>query len=244
LKATPEKWWLVLVRMINFKVLLLLAFTLAFLSFPVHSAGCGSNWLGNDAVGNDPDFNYAAKQSGSAPAATTNLAAERPRIAPDERAHALPASTGANMSMPDPTPKPLVTSVKNNTTVSEPEVIAPTPVETKPKTLSVDGKWSINLENSGGTFLDLILIQTDSMIMGYGTLTEKSSEIPVALSGSMDSNILELDVKSAVPVYESKVNKEYRMTLQMTSQSLAGHYEAYDNNELIGEGNATARKSR
>ena len=41
-------------------ILFLIIIALIGLTYPaLGGQGCGSNWLGNDAVGYDPDFNYA-----------------------------------------------------------------------------------------------------------------------------------------------------------------------------------------
>ncbi len=241
------------------KSLLLLFVALLYLSYPVLSDGCGSNWLGNDAVGNDPDFNYAARVNGQTQSTAstasstdsdvsstsgTSASDSRPRIPPDERTVTAAASTGPNMSMPDPSPKPLVQAVENNTSVANADAsnAGSEAAGDTEEAMDVGGKWTINLGDTG-SYLDLIFIQSGDSVMGSGSLAEGSAQTPVIVSASLDGKELGLDVKSSVPVYEGNVNKEYKIELHLGNQTVSGTYEAYDNNKLVSKGNATASRA-
>ncbi len=171
--------------------------------------------------------------------------ATKPRIAPDERPKQLAGGNpnGPNMSMPDPTPKPLVeaedTAVEDETeTVDFPEVDAP--VEpSEPRTLDMGGKWTIKFDGLGSS-LELVLIQTGERIMGSGTLNEGKTKIPVTASGSVSKNRLELDIKTVVGDYVNQIDKSFNVKLAESDGDFSGSYEAYEGEKFVSEGNATA----
>lgn len=171
--------------------------------------------------------------------------ATKPRIAPDERPKQLAGGNpnGPNMSMPDPTPKPLVeaedTAVEDETeTVDFPEVEAP--VEpSEPRTLDMGGKWTIKFDGLGSS-LELVLIQTGERIMGSGTLNEGKTKIPVTASGSVSKNRLELDIKTVVGDYVNQIDKSFNVKLAESDGDFSGSYEAYEGEKFVSEGNATA----
>jgi len=181
--------------------------------------------------------------------ADTTSEVTKPRLAPDERPRQAAGNpNGPNMSMPDPTPKPLVkaedTEVEDVAVEDFPEVEAPfeTPFETsKPKALDMGGKWTIKLEGLGSS-LELVLIQTGERIMGSGTLNEGKTKIPVTASGSVSRNRLELDAKTVVGDYVNQIDKSYNMKLAESDGTFTGSYEAYEGEKFISEGNATAVK--
>ncbi|MDM7913014.1 MAG: hypothetical protein QUS09_07945, partial [Methanotrichaceae archaeon] len=177
--------------------------------------------------------------------ADTNSKVTKPRLAPDERPRPPPGNpNGPNMSMPDPTPKPLVkaedTVVEDAAVEDFPEVEAP--VETsEPSVLDMSGKWTIKFEGLGSS-LELVLIQTGERIMGSGTLSEGKTKIPVTASGSVSRNRLELDVKTVVGDYVNQIDKSYNVKLAESDGTFTGSYEAYEGEKFISEGNATAVK--
>ena len=177
--------------------------------------------------------------------ADTSSKATKPRIAPDERPKQLAGGNpnGPNMSMPDPTPKPLVKAedivVEDETeTVDFPEV--DTPFEpSEPKALDMGGKWTIKFDDLGSS-LELVLIQTGERIMGSGTLNEGKTKIPVTASGSVSKNRLELDIKTVVGDYVNQIDKSFNVKLAESDGDFSGSYEAYEGEKFLSEGNATA----
>lgn len=180
--------------------------------------------------------------------ADTTSQVTKPRLAPDERPRQAAGNpNGPNMSMPDPTPKPLVkaedteaedTVVEDVAVEDFPEVEAP--IETsKPKALDMGGKWTITFEGLGSS-LDLVLIQTGERVMGSGTLNEGKTKIPVTASGSVSRNRLELDAKTVVGDYVNQIDKSYNVKLAESDGTFTGSYEAYEGEKFISEGNATA----
>lgn len=176
----------------------------------------------------------------------------KPRLAPDERSRAPPGNpNGPNMSMPDPTPKPLVesddaavedSSVKEAATESE-LLEADSSFEsesTESSALDMGGKWTIKFPGLGSS-LELVLIQTGERIMGSGTLSEGNTKIPLTASGSVSRNKIELDAKTVVGDYVNQIDKSYSIELSMSGDgSFSGSYEAYEGEKFTGEGNATA----
>jgi hypothetical protein len=146
--------------------------------------------------------------------------------------------------MPDPSPKPLVQAVENNTSVANADAsnAGSEAAGDTEEAMDVGGKWTINLGDTG-SYLDLIFIQSGDSVMGSGSLAEGSAQTPVIVSASLDGKELGLDVKSSVPVYEGNVNKEYKIELHLGNQTVSGTYEAYDNNKLVSKGNATASRA-
>jgi hypothetical protein len=178
--------------------------------------------------------------------ADTTSKVTKPRTAPDERPR-LPATgdpNGPNMTMPDPTPKPLVkaedTVVEDVAVEDFPEVEAPVEAS-KSKALDMGGKWTIKFEDLGSS-MELVLIQTGERVMGSGTLNEGKTKIPVTASGSVSRNRLELDAKTVVGDYVNQIDKSYNVKLAESDGSFTGSYEAYEGEKFISEGNATAVK--
>ncbi len=156
--------------------ILFLGLLLSFLSVQLGaSKDCGTNWLGNDAVGNDPDFSVSAHELGSLVTPSPDLAVpiktptSKPRVAPDERGPIQPVSSGPNMSMPDPSPKSLVNTNNNsNQTLNQTENQNPNQPQTEAKPVDLSGKWSVKFNDSAGKSLDLILLSAGSdRTMGY-----------------------------------------------------------------------------
>jgi|GEM_PF-2615915 len=247
----------------RFKLVLLFTFLIMAVSFQAMAVNCGTNWLGNDAVGNDPDFNVAAREQGYTPPASastpsTSQAGSKSKVAPDERPSSIPKSE-PNMDMPDPTPKAAGSSAQNvawtdNSTQNQSSKDAVVATSNSPasalassasdaKTTDVSGKWSVDLGESSGNYMDLVLIQSGKTIMGSGSLVEDGTKIPMTLSGTLDGDALDLGAKSIVTDYvDNKINREYKMSLTAINKMLLGSYEAYASRELMGTGNVTARR--
>lgn len=197
----------------NLKLTLLLALFVC-LSLAASSKDCGTNWLGNDAVGGDPDLNYAATQ---------------------QRLYSAP-----NMEMPDPTPKPKDgTAIKPPEDNNKTSAGAPT-IPAKPQPMYVDGKWTVQLDQGNG-FMDLRLVQnlvvSPEEVMVFGTIDSK--RITVTGSGSVDNETLKMTVKTVVADKINKIDRKYELELFKANKTLSGGYEIFEG-EQITKGNATA----
>ena len=72
--------------------------------------------------------------------------------------------------------------------------------EKKAPAIDLAGKWKISAgkrpaEENAGKAIDLILIQTDDRLQGYGTFLEGGSDIPATATGSISDEGISLDVK-------------------------------------------------
>jgi hypothetical protein len=220
-------------------------------SFSQVQAQChgGPNWLGNDAVGNDPDFSVRAHELGSLVTPSSDLAVPtkhnttKPRIAPDERGPVLPQSTGPNMNMPDPSPKPLVKANSSNKTIDL--TGNETSGQTQPEAKSIDlsGKWSVKFLDSTNRSLDLILMSVGAdRTMGSGTLVEDGIKIPVTASGTINGQEVTLTTKTVVGTYVNQIDREYDLDLFVENSSLSGTYVLKSGGKFLSKGNATAVK--
>ena len=156
---------------------------------------------------------------------------------------AVASSTGTSATLnPDGTAKPIVeTETENSSAISTP-VNAAVAVEKKDPIMDLGGKWSVrleaaNAEQSKGSALDLILIQTGERLQGYGTLVEGGSDIPATATGSITKDSVSLDVKLV------KQKKDYKLDLALVNNKMEGNYELYESQKLEEDGNATASRS-
>ena len=220
-------------------------------SFSQVQAGCngGPNWLGNDAVGNDPDFSVRAHELGTVTpspdlAVPTKHITTKPRTAPDERGPILSQSTGPNMSMPDPSPKPLVNeNNSSNKTLDLTGNISSGQVQPKAKSIDLSGKWTVKFLDSTGKSLDLILLSAGSdRIMGSGTLVEDGTKIPATASGTLAGQEVTIITKTVVGDYVNKIDREYDLDLFMENDTLSGGYVLKSGGKFLSKGNATAVK--
>ena len=214
-------------------------------------AGCngGPNWLGNDAVGNDPDFSVRAHELGTVTpspdlAVPTKHNTTKPRTAPDERGPILPQSTGPNMSMPDPSPKPLVNeNNSSNKTLDLTGNISSGQAQPKAKSIDLSGKWTVKFLDSTGKSLDLILLSAGSdRIMGSGTLVEDGTKIPATASGTLAGQDVTIITRTVVGDYVNKIDREYDLDLFMENDTLSGAYVLKSGGKFLSKGNATAVK--
>jgi hypothetical protein len=154
---------------------------------------------------------------------------------------AVASSTGTSATLnPDGTAKPSV-EMENSSAISTP-VNAAAAVEKKDPVMDLGGKWSVRLqaasaEQSKGSALDLILIQTGERLQGYGTLVEGGSDIPATATGSITKDSVSLDVKLV------KQKKDYKLDLNLVNNKMEGNYELYESQKLEEDGNATASRS-
>lgn len=176
----------------------------------------------------------------------------KPRIAPDERPKTIPTNpSGPNMSMPDPTPKPLAVSEDMATdTAAETDAVnvdssvdESTSELSEPETdvMDLGGKWTVEFEGLGSS-LELVMIQTGDRLMGSGTLNKGETKIPVTASGSISRDKMKLDAKTVVGEYVNKIDERYKIDLSKKNGAFSGSYEAYAGEKFTGKGNATASK--
>jgi len=227
--------------LLSFIVLFSLAALFLVASPALAGEGCGSNWLGSD--NNDQDFWVSNNQNLGSSGSDSDATSSKPRIPPDERTIALPSSSGPNMSMPEPLPKPLdaenetaqnsgnETALNNSSSASAPR---------QPQPLDVEGKWLIKMDNSTDRSLDLILIQNEKSIMASGNLMTDGAEIPVTAHGSLEDKDLSLKVKTVVMEYGNQIDKRYDLELVVGNSSLSGKYKEYSGEKPAGEGRAYA----
>jgi len=202
--------------------------------------GCGSNWLGSDT--NDQDFWVSKNQNLGSIGADLDTASSKPRIPPDERPRTLPTSSGPNMSMPEPLPKPLVAENGTDLESSNETALNGTSAPPAPQALDVGGRWLIKLDNSTDRSLDLILIQNEKTIMTSGSLIENGAEIAVTGHGSLQDKDLSLKVKTVVSEWGNQIDKRYDLDLVVENESLSGKYKEYSGEKPAGEGSAYASR--
>lgn len=185
----------------------------------------------------------------------------KPRVPPDERPPLDPsAANPVNMSMPDPMPikNAQAQQVQGGDPTSGDQASGQAdssaddqPIhqaeqkkvsKAKPKGVDFGGKWSVKMSKEDGT-LNLILIQTGSIIMGSGSLVSRESSIPVTASGSVDGSDISLKVKTVIGDYVNKVDRQFILDMTMREEKLLGSYEAYDGEDLTSEGIATCTAS-
>lgn len=146
---------------------------------------------------------------------------------------AVASSTGNSATVnSDSTPK----EAKNETVENSEKAAV---VEKKAPTIDLAGKWRVMLEKSPAeqNIIDLILIQTDDRLQGYGTLLKGGSDSPATATGSISDEGISLDIK----LIQQK--KDYRLDLALVKSELEGSYEVYEMEKLAENGNATASRS-
>ncbi|MEI8004478.1 MAG: hypothetical protein WCG94_09070, partial [Methanothrix sp.] len=164
------------------------------------------------------------------------------KVAPDEIPLLNPTIiSGPNMQMPDTKPKALPQA----TTQMVAKTAATMPVQVEPKEpeiMEVEGKWTVKLENADATLNPLTLIQTGESVMGMGTLNEQNTKLQVSTKGSVSKNAMSLDAQTIVAEYGNKIDKRIEINLVKVDRVISGSYEMFSGEELIGKGNATAKR--
>ena len=112
----------------------------------------------------------------------------------------------------------------------------------------VSGNWLLYMDNLAGSTLSLILIQSKDRLQGYGSLNEKSAEIPATTTGSISEDVVSLDIKLVKDGTINNDDRQYKLNLNLKKDALkkgklSGIYEYYLSDELMSEGNATAARS-
>ncbi len=172
-----------------------------------------------------------------------NMGVPEPSVSKPNMDMPKPLTPKPNMDMPKPNPKPPIVSNTNfNQTINPTGNISSNKtqkiqMQQEVKPLNVSGKWSINLDGSTESSLDLNLWSSSgTKIMGFGTLTEGSTKNSVSATGSVGAQELTLTTKSAVPNY----NREYNLHLFTVNNTLSGTYVLKSGGQYLGEGDATA----
>ncbi|MFZ1315813.1 MAG: hypothetical protein WAR75_06040 [Methanothrix sp.] len=109
------------------------------------------------------------------------------------------------------------------------------------------GEWKVQLDmkadrldEPGGKdrqqALDLILIQREGQLQGYGSLLEGDIEFPAAASGHISADSVSLIVSLVGQ------KREYRMDLTANNDGMRGICELYESERLAGRGNVTASR--
>ncbi len=200
------------------------------------SAGGETAAVDNGATMMDTNPHPASKTEG--------IEFSKPRVAPDERRSTVEQNDdilGANMKMPDPTPKqpPQADSTENTPVVEAVKTTDEEPSENG--IMQVDGKWNVKLVNAGSS-MDLILIQAGKSVTGMGNLNEQNTKLPLILTGTVSTNSMNLDVKTVVNKYDNKIDERFNIDLAKVDRVISGSYEAYSGEDLTGTGNATASR--
>ena len=174
---------------------------------------------------------------------TADSMESKPRVAPDERKVTTATTTGPNMQMPDPSPKPLnQNAVSEQASMSEDSGASKSEQPSEPEPIDAEGKWSIKLEGSAITINPISLIQTGSSLMCMGTLNDDSLKLQVNGKGTVVSNTMSLEIWTVIAEFGNQIDKSVELDLTKQDGKFSGAYKLYSGDELLGKGNATASK--
>ncbi len=112
--------------------------------------------------------------------------------------------------------------------------------EEKAAVPDLNGKWYVEIESANSTAaktVDLILIQTEERLQGYGTLQDSGSETPATATGSVSADSVSLDIKM------NQGKEELKLEMAIVESSMQGSYNLYVEEGLAESGNATASRS-
>jgi len=101
------------------------------------------------------------------------------------------------------------------------------------------GKWSLQLNGTSAASIELILMNTDGRVGGYGNLTEGGSSATAMVSGTMSAGSLSLQVRTN----GSRPQRIYQLDLQMEGDSLTGSYVLTVGGIEAGRGGALGGRS-
>lgn len=210
---------------------LCLVLVIALLTGPAW-ASCGT-WIirGNTEYHYDAEYERAVSTStGHAAPINANEASKEESGKPsDEKASQTEAASNETAKAPKEEPEP------------EPAIEEPV-IEEEP-VVDLKGDWKVLLNTvidgqNVQEALDLILIQTNDRLQGYGNILQKGEDIRVTATGRINSNeSISLNVKQA------EQNKDYRLDLAIIEERMEGSYKIYQDGTLAGSGNITASKS-
>jgi hypothetical protein len=173
---------------------------------------------------------------------TADSMESKPRVAPDERKVTTATTTGPNMQMPDPSPKPLNQNAAGDQASMSESGASKSEQPSQPEPMDAEGKWSLKLEGSGITINPISLIQTGSSLMCMGTLNEDSLKLQVNGKGTVSGNTMSLEVWTVIAEFGNQIDRSVELDLTKQDGKFSGDYKLYSGDELLGKGNATASK--
>jgi len=222
-------------------------------SASAESTGAVSESSGASEVADASEESKASEASASTTASsvgddhivskTADSMESKPRVAPDERKVTTATTTGPNMQMPDPSPKPLnQNAAGDQASMSEDSGASKSEQPSEPEPMDAEGKWSLKLEGSGITINPISLIQTGSSLMCMGTLNEDSLKLQVNGKGTVSGNTMSLEVWTVIAEFGNQIDRSVELDLTKQDGKFSGDYKLYSGDELLGKGNATASK--
>jgi len=153
---------------------------------------------------------------------------------------AVASSTGVNATDNSGGSPAAQNDTEENITTSQAEET--TAVQEEVPEIDLAGKWTLRMADGlagqgTGKTMELILIQTEDRLQGYGTILEEDADIPAMATGTISQDDITLDVKL------TQQKRDYRLSLALVNSQLQGSYQLYDMQELSESGNATAIRS-
>jgi hypothetical protein len=223
--------------------LLLMIFIIYFPIQAYSECQGGVNPLYDEAVMPDKDFYVSSIQqkANSQSFVSPDVPSTKPRIPPDERGTTLPQSP-VNMSMPDPSPKPLVNQNTTNINQTSNSSDSLSLAQTANKLIDVSGKWLVKFNESANRTLDLNLFTNQDRVMGSGNLVEDGTKIYLTASGSVSANELILNAKTVIGPYVNQIDRQFDLDLYMSNGTLSGTYLLKSAGKFLAKGNATMAK--
>ncbi len=177
------------------------------------SAGCptgtgGVNWLGGYEIGSDTG---------------TPVGFERPNMAMPNPV------TKPDMSMPKPGPVQKTNESTNSSQTANNKTDESLSNTSNDARLNLSGRWSMNL--SDGRHLELVLYPVGTVFYGDGNLSENNSTIPLKARGSIgEDSLVRLDIIQVVDGEKYREDVLYKLTIQLSNQTIAGSYSRYGTN--------------
>lgn len=102
---------------------------------------------------------------------------------------------------------------------------------------TVGGSWSFTLDESTPKNMVLTLFQSGDAVFGTGSINMGDNPLMVAASGSVDGNIMNLDVTTIGTI------SLYKMALNLDGDSASGSYDAFDTSGETWKGNANGERT-
>lgn len=195
-------------------------------------ASCGT-WI----IRGNTEYHYDAEYENAVKSSTGHAAALNPSSASKEEAN---DQADENTSQVDEASNETARAPQEDPLPTEPVINEP---EIKEPVVDLKGDWKVILNTvidgqNTQEALDLILIQTNDRLQGYGNVLRKGTDIPVTATGHIISNdSISLNVKQV------EQDRDYRLELAIIEERMEGSYKIYQDGSLAGSGNITASKS-
>ena len=195
-------------------------------------ASCGT-WI----IRGNTEYHYDAEYENAVKSSTGHAAAQNPDSTPKEEAN---DQADENTSQIDAASNETASANKEDPVSVEPLINEP---EIKEPVVDLKGDWKVILNTVADgqnmqEALDLILIQTNDRLQGYGNVLRKGTDIPVTATGHISSNdSISLNVKQV------EQDRDYMLDLAIIEDRMEGSYKIYQDGGLAGSGNITASKS-